>query len=163
MAPTYYFLFTAGTDIEVTDSMTNGCSSRKAIRFCRIYLRGRMTMVGKCHVKPLLAIGTDDNCTLGTVWPRQWVQYRFNAWQYDGRPEGEVIQCNQMQTHVLYALRIEHLKFLLAPHCVALLYWIGGVSAVQRLRLQHFTPTLLTLLTCSPVDTNANVDTAWHS
>ena len=41
MAGPYYFLFTAGTNIEVNDSMTDGSSSSgKAIGSCSIYLRG---------------------------------------------------------------------------------------------------------------------------
>ena len=41
MAGPYYFLFMAGTNIEVNDSMTDGSSSSgKAVRFCSIYLRG---------------------------------------------------------------------------------------------------------------------------
>ena len=77
---TDYFLFTAGcvpatnigVNCSVWASLTNGCSTGKAVRFCSIYLAGRLTMVGKCQVKPLLTIGSDDNCTLGTVWPRHW-------------------------------------------------------------------------------------------
>ena len=46
-----------GTNTEVNDSMTNG----KAVRFLSV------TIVGKCEIKALLAIGSDDNCAVGNL------------------------------------------------------------------------------------------------
>ena len=59
--------------------------------------------------------------------------------------------------YVLYALRIEHLKFLLAPHTVALLYWIEGGGAVGVCWPEIKVTTLHTNI----VDT-AYMQRCWH-